>query len=78
VFSHLVIIAAVPCALIAPGAFLAFNAQKFYGDWRQASPLTRVVRRMFGAAIVMRLVGVSWIVFGLATLAFVAVVLGPN
>jgi hypothetical protein len=72
VFSHLAIVAAVPCALLALGVFFAFNAQKFYGDWRQASPLTRVVRRMFGAAIVMRLMGVFWIVFGLATLVFVA------
>ena len=60
-----------PCVMLALGALFAFKAPKFYGDWPQAGPLTRVVRRMFGAAIVMRLFGVFWIVLGLAALIFV-------
>lgn len=52
------------CALFALGAFFIFNAQKFFGDWHQANRLTRLVRRSFGAPIIMRLVGVMWIVFG--------------
>lgn len=54
----------IGCALLAAGFVFAFNAGEFFGDWSQADPLTRIFRRLFGAAIIMRLIGAMRIVFG--------------
>ena len=62
-------IAICGCALLAGGGLLFFNAARFFGDWRGASNLSRIVRRLLGWPIVVRLVGVTWIVGGLALLA---------
>jgi hypothetical protein len=56
------------CALLAGGVLLILNAAKFFGDWRGANNLSRIVRRLFGGPIVVRLVGVAWIVGGIALL----------
>jgi hypothetical protein len=57
------------CALLAGGVLLILNAAKLFGDWRRASNLGRIVRRLLGGPIVVRLAGMTWVVGGIALLA---------
>lgn len=58
---------------MAVGAFFAINPSRFFsGEWRTATAFSRLVRRMVGFPIVLRLVGVVYFAFGLMNLVSTA------